>query len=582
MAEVSSRKEKLIAAAEAGSFLEAVYSIIQAEHREKDELALDLADLHNNGAVNIVAEFAKLDNNASSGINFFMTRRIFELSLPHTHAAVDCVMRTVLHLFRCAGQDGAAGSIFVGYINFCVNDSQRPREALKLIEDDPNQFADMLPATIHAGSLIDNSHYLEATIRLSQHSEKLMRQRAITAMAHLQWQNGSRVPDSLITALETSCHEADDEIQAAVIKTAYTFYQQDNTLELRIRSVIGAAISKGNDLTLMEASMLFGYHANDIPMPLMDILLRELIRVNPKHRLLLENIDYGLASLLEQCDNEKALLFLEELLLMNSQSISISLFATTADYIRRDSVLLSRVMTRWFLNGSSILGQFVKKIAVTCHGEDLLIDIDTTQLQQNDSARIVFIARKAIGYFFLQPVTAASIVLSLIRYASDEKALEELTQLFYDPLLLSYPGCVGDYIKAQCPSEAGQVREKLTKVLGDITCYLDKLAGVPSLPALHPSQTQRESYRRYISDLTAVSLKAAEKESLLSLICTKETLLYGRKSIYFQHTAAGETTRMETPLLSNRVEIETPRMDAIDPYGLDFILRVFRAERICQ
>jgi len=79
-----------------------------------------------------------------------------------------------------------------------------------------------------------------------------------------------------------------------------------------------------------------------------------------------------------------------------------------------------------------------------------------------------------------------------------------------------------------------------------------------------------------------VSFRAAEKESILSLICTKQTLLYGRKSIYFQHNAAGETTRMEAPLLSNRVEIETPRMDPIDPYGLDFILRVFRAEHICQ
>jgi hypothetical protein len=582
MAEVPSRKEKLVAASEAGSLLEAVYSACRDERREQDDLALDLADLHNNGLVDIFAEFTKLEVNASSGIDFFITRRIFEKSLPHTHASVDCVMRTVLHLFRCAGQNGAAGSIFAGYINFCAIDSQRPREALKLIEADPNQFADMLPATIHAGSLIDNSHYLEATIRLSQHSEKVFRQRAITAMSHLQWQNGSRVPDSLIAALERSCHEADEVIQAAVIKTAYTLYQQDNTLELRIISLIGDALSKGNDLTLEEASMLFACHANEIPMPLKDILLRGLIRVNPKHHVLLENIDYGLACLLQQCDNEKALLFLEELLLMHPQSLSIRLFATTAEYIRSDTDLLSRVMTRWFLKGSPVLGQSVNEMGATHHGEDLLIDIDTTQLQQNDSVRIVFIARKAIGYFFLQPVTAASIVISLMRYASDEKALEELAQLLFDPLLLSYPGCVGDYVKAQCPSEAGQVKEQLKKVLSTITCYLDKLAGVPSLPALHPSQTQRESYRRYFSDLTAVSFRAAEKESLLSLICTKQTLLYGRKSIYFQHTAAGETTRMEAPLLSNSVEIETPRMDPIDPYGLDFILHVFRAEHICQ
>ena len=40
-----------------------------------------------------------------------------------------------------------------------------------------------------------------------------------------------------------------------------------------------------------------------------------------------------------------------------------------------------------------------------------------------DGSQVVFVARKAIGYFFMEPVTAASIVISLMRHTLDEQVL---------------------------------------------------------------------------------------------------------------------------------------------------------------
>ena len=59
---------------------------------------------------------------------------------------------------------------------------------------------------------------------------------------------------------------------------------------------------------------------------------------------------------------------------------------------------------------------------------------------------MIFIAHKAIGYFFMKPVTAASVVISLMRVAPNDEVLDELGKLLLNPLLMNYPGSVRQYL----------------------------------------------------------------------------------------------------------------------------------------
>ena len=61
---------------------------------------------------------------------------------------------------------------------------------------------------------------------------------------------------------------------------------------------------------------------------------------------------------------------------------------------------------------------------------------------------------------------------------------------------------------------------------------------------------------------------------------TMMVLLYGRRSINYVYGADGEPTRTEIPLKGHSVEMEFPRAERLDPFGLDYTLRVFRAEQI--
>ena len=214
------------------------------------------------------------------------------------------------------------------------------------------------------------------------------------------------------------------------------------------------------------------------------------------------------------------------------------------------------------------------------HGDDLHIEVDSAELKPLDLTHVMFMARKAIGYFFMKPVTAAGVVISLMRLAPSDEVLHQLGELLLNPLLMNYTGRMREYVANQAGRESGKVKETIDKALASIEKYLQDLRGVPSLPALHPSQSQRESYRRYMSESMAESMRAAEKKSVFYGLFSRSTLLYGRRSINYIRTGDGQPKRMELPLTSHSVKMELPRIHNLDPDGVDYMVRVFRLERL--
>ena len=145
----------------------------------------------------------------------------------------------------------------------------------------------------------------------------------------------------------------------------------------------------------------------------------------------------------------------------------------------------------------------------------------------------MFMAHKAIGYFFMKPITAASLVISLMRLAPNDEVLSELGKLLRNPLLMNYTGSMREYVAKQAGRESGKVKETIDKALASIEKYLEGPAQCSSLPALHPSQSQREFYRRHMAETMAESMRVAEKKSVFYGLFTRNTLLYGHKSINY-------------------------------------------------
>jgi hypothetical protein len=73
--------------------------------------------------------------------------------------------------------------------------------------------------------------------------------------------------------------------------------------------------------------------------------------------------------------------------------------------------------------------------------------------------------------------------------------------------------------------------------------------------------------------------KAAERRSILSMIATRRVLLYGNRSIDHFVGPNNEMRRTEMELKSISASFELPRVEIVDPMGLQFQLSTYRSER---
>lgn len=576
-----SDRETLLRAYQAGHLLEAIQAALCPDRSERKKLASTLALLHNEGHIDIIDTFGALTRESAPGRGFFLLRHVLEELLPELEAPVPKLIRCVLHLYREADTDLLTGSILDAVQDFFARRAGRPKVALAEIEVDPETLADLLVPALIAGSAVDAPTYVAETIRLSRSASIDLRKRALFALGRLPGEQVIWGNEDVAKALENAVEAEDDaQVLASCIKSAFALSCHDTTNKSRWIAIVAGALSKGGEIALHAASEVFGFRTRDVSSEFLELLLTRLAQVNPSNKWTLDNIDYGIAHLLQTDHAEAGLCFLESLLRSHPQEIECSNFNDAVRVIRDHPSLRSKVATRWLLKGEAALCEGVDFIVDARIGGSPEIEADADELAGVGPTRFVFAARKAIGYLFLKPTSATSFLLSLMRQTPDAEVRSNLESLLLDPLLLNFSGSVAEYLTRKAESEEGEVKVAVRKVLEALDEYLDGLRSVGDIPALHPSLEHRDAYRRHFSEEVTQSFKKAQAESVILHLVHKSVLLYGRKAIHHSFGPEGEINRMETQLGSHGTEIEVPRMTRIDPHGLDFMLRVFRHERM--
>ena len=92
---------------EAGGLSRALLQRIPLKREERQRFCSSLADAHNAGKIDLVAEFALL-RNGNEGPNFFSTRQVFVETFPELKTDCVNVAKTVAHLVIEAGADVTA------------------------------------------------------------------------------------------------------------------------------------------------------------------------------------------------------------------------------------------------------------------------------------------------------------------------------------------------------------------------------------------------------------------------------------------------------------------------------------------
>jgi hypothetical protein len=565
-----------------GSLLQAIREAISPDPVERKSLASDLAALHNDGTIDLVATFSGLSGAAESGPEFFLLRHVFEEVLPHLEAPVAQVAQCVQRLYREAGTDMAAGTVLDAFRDFCAKRPERVPAALSAIEAAPEVLSDLVVAALVAGSTMDPAAYVAEAIRLAGHANLELRRRALFAIGRLDLAKATGGREQALAVIEKAVDaEDDDQVLACAIKSAFALSRTEGKTAPQLTAAIATALARGGEISLHAASEVFGFQTSDIPPDLLELLLERLAQVKISNKGTLNNIDYGVAHLLKSGDATRGLRFLEALLAARSNELDFEAFDDTARTIRDTPGLRSKVATRWLFSGKPELCEGVATILDSPRSEALEIEADAGEIENVEPARLLFGARKAIGYLFLRPISAASFVVSLLGRAPADPPLQgALEALLLNPLLINFSGNVAEYLGSRAAIEEEPVKAAIQRSLDGLERYLAGLRSVGEIAALHPSLEHRDAYRRHFAGEMARSFKKAQAESVLMQLVHRSVLLYGRKAIHHVIGPEGEINRMETHLGSHGTQIEVPRLTILDPHGLDYMLRVFRHERL--
>jgi hypothetical protein len=560
--------------AQAGGLPRALLSLVPATADERKSFCSRVAEAHNRGKIDLVADFASLQNGRDD-TDFFLTRQIFVDALPELTTDSVAAARTVAHLVIAAGGDMAASWPLGDFRRFLDQDPKRPAEILAALEGEPASLAILLPVVAAAGFESDRAYFLGEVIRLTNSSHGLLQRMALAALANVPVAEGEDgMPADVLLTLETAVANSDEDgALAASLSAALTLSMKASSDRKRLTDVARSSLGKGGEWTLSVAAENYATSAEKLDISLVSLLSDALKTRASENNL--AHLDMGIASLLDTTNWSVGMDVLDELLRRFSKTVKFKDFQSSRAKIATSDTLRSQAVTRWLASGEYTLCEAAADAVQNVARAQLTVDVDTAQVNFQDEESIEFIARKAAGFLFFSPVAAASFLISLLRGGP----VEPIKQLLLDPLLLNYTSCVRGLLLQRVETESGEVVAALRDCLQTIESYLDALGKAFGLKEVRMSDEEKAIFNRSLSQKMSKSFDVARSEMPLLSMVKRSVVLYGRGSVQRVARPDGSTYRADMMFKTQGTEITFPRMMHIDELGLHFLLRVLRAEK---
>jgi hypothetical protein len=233
---------------------------------------------------------------------------------------------------------------------------------------------------------------------------------------------------------------------------------------------------------------------------------------------------------------------------------------------------LFALAVRWFATGDRKLCESMTKLIGAVHQPQ---PFDATLAGRGLSgSQMIVICHKAIGYLILAPAVAASFVVAALR-AGDKTVQRELVQLLLQSVLINYGETTAAYLKSIPKGDAAY--QPVRKALKLYRTYEEGLNIKTTIKELLPSSYQRGAVRQKHYVTGREIRKQAEQQSVFFGSVQHSTLLYGRKAIAYVRGADEPPVSMEMKTMS--AGFAMPRLQIIDPVGLDWLIRIFRVSK---
>lgn len=533
---------------------------------EDDPFVKRCVALHNDGQIDLISIPGQPTFANVPGHDFFTAQQFYCEAIPDLRTDVTALMECCRILIEQAGSDGAASQPNGAFRKWCQNN---PADGAAVIREarSGNELARRfvtfaLQAAENVRGAVDFVQSFDDDRRLS----------AMAALGGMTFNDPAKIREAIQVLEPFVSNVADDNVRANALFAAFDVLKKHNDIDTASRLAIAAAKEPGPS-TLHSIAHVVWLHHSSLSAQALQIALVALERVQSEHLGTVRILDMGLHRLLGTKDEALVLNFLS--IKLREEKLTFENFQTTASELRRNNPQrLYELIVRWFLSGSIALCDNVSDLVPIDEKRPFDTSIQPLGLT---SVQQIFLCRKAIGFLFVRPVPCCSIIVSVLR-GGDKDAKEPVTDLLFDPLLLSYSGGVVDYLKgigADDPAHAA-----IQIALNKHEAYFAGLERTGLIREMHSSDYQRDVVRQRTHDEMRAARKAAERQSVLLSVVHRSTLLYGKRSLTYVLDNDGSRRAVALDLHSVGMSFELPRREVLDPVGLDYMIRVYRVEKL--
>lgn len=551
----------------------------EVRKEETGELQNCAIRLHNEGQIDFLAPLVGIENGGD--FDFFGLQQFYCSIIPELNAEPLEMIDAVSALVRAAGNDLAGG-----YPNTAIKQwaekNQNADQVLEALEPltESNRFYRAL--FLRAGSDYDFDCFFAVAVEgLSTECEH-HRLAAIIALGDMGLADKPESRDIVLEKLLSLVPTANDGESATIVKViANLFADEDDSFQISMQRALEALARPVQELSVHSVVEIIGRKPSLITESLLVDLASVIDDLDVKNAGTIKGLDYGLSAMIRVGGSQKALWLLEHVVAGQDDSLDLGVFDSFQHAIlEKGGDELGVAIVGWLKSGAPQLCELASEMVSSVAGAPMRFSIDFAALKLEDREQ-VFVCRKAIGYLFFHPVTAASIIISMLRSSYGTLA-DELVRNLFDPLLLNFSGETRKYVEEVSKDTNDPANASAKKALVLIDEYIDGLRSVGDVAELRPSETERLVERRHHAQKMGTAYKESEKKSVFANLFTRKVLLYGNGSIFTVHAADGKVQKSATKLATHSVSIESPRQLTIDPFDLDMTLRVLRSERLAN
>ncbi len=567
-------EDKLLSAQADGTLLSVA---AEAPYEETDVIAETLSTLNNSGHIDFLSACKSDQLNGLSGTSLHGLQEVFCRALPK----VDC---TAMDAVATAGAilDRAENALTASRVSDALREwfqrtPQRVQSGLELIQSDMRVYSLAVRPVLIAGAQHDMRKYANAALCVARQPVIASRLDAITALGTMDLRQHHDLVLEVVKCLEEAIERPSSDHDGPVaIRAAIGILQH---LGAESRHLIEPVLLKGCRSPTQSAlhEIVLGVHSNKClyTQRMIDASFSAIASAVQYRRDTIDLIDSLLYEWDIRGDRTRVLALLVKLFRRDDESVTVDRLDAFGHRLRNESADL----LGWYVVSMLKTGE----IPVCLAASELLphdeapkgLDIDLSDYCQ-DGNEVLFLCRKIIGYCLANRRCAAALLISCMRAVPDDLSPELETTVF-DYFLVNYPSSIDWFEKSV--SSKDRARPIVTRLSGKLRKYLSGTQELGVCEAFRPSERQIGLQHHRQIDMWRTIQRQAYERSIASYLAQESTVLYGTGSIYYLYTGDDSSPRRQVSKFgSYKQEMEIPRLEVLDPVGLDHAIRRFRSE----